>query len=155
MSHGRRRPFVSRWARPVNTIATAIEGACVLPNAEAIVQRNQELFVLLRSGRMREKRDYDRLCKAVLMAENLRMFPLAREHGPTFEAAFDALCQVANARRDRKLDHYVATADQLARIKDALLVHAEQVRAASLSEIEKAERKLYAQQLTVQGRAPA
>ena len=151
----RRKPFVSRWPKTTNTIAIAIEGACVTPHARAIMGRNAELFDLLRRGAMRDKLDFDRLTKAILIAENLREFPLAREHGETFERAFDALRSIDSARRERGSDRFVGTAEQLDAIRVALLVHQQQLRAASASEIDAAETRLRAQQLTIQGRRAA
>ena len=151
----RRKPFMSRWPKTVNTIGIAIEGACVTPRARAIMVRNADLFDLLRRGAMRDKPDFDRLTKAILIAENLREFPLAREHGETFEQAFDALRGVADARQARGSDRFVATAQQLDAIRVALLVHKQQLIAASASEIEAAEKRLRAQQMSIQGRKAA
>lgn len=149
----RAKPFRSRWQPATNTLAIAAEGARVAPNAAEIISNNKMLFGALRSGQMREKAAFDRLTKAILIAENLREFPLAREHGATFEAAFDALVQIANRRQAKSLDHYVATGPELDAIELALDVHAVQVQAASLSEMEHAHARLIAQQMTLQGRA--
>ena len=136
-----------------NPMVIAMQGAALAINRDEVIANNAQLLDLLRTGQMTDKRSYDRLTMALLMAENLRRFGLANDHGDTFEAAFDALVEIGKRKVGR--DHYVARGPELDAIDLALTVHAVQMRNASVREIEEAQRIVVAQQMTIQGRKAA
>ena len=130
-------------------ISIAMRGAALAPNRDELIAENRQLLDRLRTGQLREKRDFDRLAKAVLIADELRRFSLATDHQRTFEAAFDAL--VAVSRRKAGRSHYIARGPELEALSLALDVHAVQLQHAAMREIEEAQRRVLAQQQTIQG----